>query len=283
MCCLAEGIAKTFLFIVNTVFFMLGIALVGVGVFVLMDDSVILDAFSYVPAEIPVTADDINSVLSATSFLKAGAIIIISVGAAILFIGFCGCCGACCKNKCLIGTYGVLVLLILIVQITGAALVWVFKSDAETLLVDYLQSTIDVAYDGPGFNADVIGVSTDTITLAWDTLQLQFGCCGVSNYTSYATASLWTNTYTYNSASFTADIPPSCCQVTGADAYPSIYEGITPLTSYSDCMTLAGGANLVGCYTTIYDLLNAYSLYVFIAGVSVAALEFISVCKTYTQ
>jgi len=293
MCCLAEGLAKLFLFVFNTVFFIIGVALVGIGAFVLVDDSYILSAFSYVPETVPVSSTDVQSILDGTSFLKSAAYILIAVGAFVLLIGFCGCCGACCKNRCMLGTYAFVVLLIFIIQVAGGAVAWVFRTKAETYLNDYLTSTITYTYNGEDFiGGQVIAVSTDTITLAWDTMQLQLGCCGVTNYTDYASAEAWTasGAYTYDSVAIAAVIPPSCCQVNDGSLYPVSVTEITPMTTWAGCMeTGHTGANLGGCVTTVKEQLMNYSLWVMIAGIGLGTVELLGVvfacclCKAYKK
>ncbi len=67
----------------------------------MVDDTSLVGVLTRVPAD----AGTFRAAVRDTSFLENGAIISVA-GAAVLAIGFCGCCGALKESRCLLLTVG---------------------------------------------------------------------------------------------------------------------------------------------------------------------------------
>lgn len=172
-----EGAArciKILLFVFNFIFFLGGVGLLGVGIYVHLKigDYVELSTVKYV----------------------TGSIIIIVVGAIIAVISFFGCCGAIKESRCLLGTFFALMLLMFGLEVAGTALGYVYREQVKTELMKDLNNTL-FQYG----EEDKKGV-----TQAYDLLQEKEKCCGVNGYLD------WQKTpFTNGNHSF---VPDSCCK-----------------------------------------------------------------------
>ncbi|KAJ7373773.1 hypothetical protein OS493_011382 [Desmophyllum pertusum] len=167
-------IIKILLFVFNFIFFLGGIGLLGVGIYVQLKigDYVELSSVKYV----------------------TGSIIIIAVGAIIAVIAFFGCCGAIKESRCLLGTFFALMLLIFGLEVAGTALGFVYRAQIKDELMKDLNKTLN-QYDTSGHEG---------VTHAFDLLQEKEKCCGVNNYTDWRRSH-----FTNGNPSF---VPDSCCK-----------------------------------------------------------------------
>ncbi|XP_044271316.1 tetraspanin-8-like [Tribolium madens] len=167
MGCLS-GIAKYLLFLFNFLIVVCGIALIAVGAIMLKNENKGLD--------------------SVTDFSVGG--FGIAVGVIIFGIAFLGCCGAIKENGCMLTTYAVIMIVLLILQIVLGAMAFVaIKNDDKTLdkkVKEVVKDTFD----------DYIKNPTEEKRKVIDTIQEDFECCGVDGST------YWT--------SHLKDVPASC-------------------------------------------------------------------------
>ncbi|CAG2116699.1 unnamed protein product [Medioppia subpectinata] len=102
--------------------------------------------------------------------IKTGAGIVIAVGFLILIMAFIGCCGAITQNVCLLSTYSGIILILVIVEIVGVVLVFIYKNEIENELKTALSREFG-KWNGPTARAVQV-------------LQQRFRCCGVTDYRS---------------------------------------------------------------------------------------------------
>jgi CD63 antigen len=123
--------------------------------------------------------------------IKTGAIVVLVAGSIIFLIAFLGFCGACRKNSCMLTTYGVIILLLVIVQCVGAYLAFHYKSDFEDDIKKGLKEK---------FGENFSKYKTDgDIRKAIQNIQKAFDCCGYNSPNDYDSI-LGKNTW-----------PASCC------------------------------------------------------------------------
>jgi len=120
----------------------------------------------------------------------------VMIGAGIFFIilGLLGCVGACKEQKCLLGMYFTLLLVILLGLMVAAVLGYVYRSDIE----EGVKKNLKKGFQDYGKNGS--SVITDEINFMQENLQ----CCGMDNYTD------WLNT-DWHSKHPTESYPTSCC------------------------------------------------------------------------
>jgi len=160
---------RTLLFIFNFIFVITGLALIGLGAYVQIEANKYLDFLGNQYTNTPV--------------------LFIIVGVVIFLIAFLGCCGAWKKNICMIYTYSVLLLIVLVAEIAAGIAAYVLKDELETEINDNMKNGMQ------NYGKD----DYEGVTTTWDLVQRELQCCGVNNATE------WKST-DYNKT------PDSCCK-----------------------------------------------------------------------
>ncbi|CAL1270075.1 unnamed protein product [Larinioides sclopetarius] len=152
---------KYLMFIMNFVFVVCGIILIVIGAIV--------------------QTRDVTEFLD-TKYVTAPTILIV-IGCIIFVLAFLGCCGAVRENSCMVTTFGVLLFIIFVVEIAGAATAYMYRGQFQTLLKDNMNKTISQN-------------KSDAATV-WDEMQIELKCCGVDGPKDYVDNNL--------------QVPNSCC------------------------------------------------------------------------
>lgn len=159
--------------LVQLLFMALGGALIGVGVWLELEEQSLEAAI------------DQQEIL-------IGPYLIIAAGAAVIIVAAIGVLGALCDhkfNRFLLVLYIILVLVVFVLELVGGILAFVYRDDVQEFVQDGLNATI-ARYNGNA-TADI------AITEAWDTIQDSLDCCGVLSFEDYETQGI--------------AIPASCC------------------------------------------------------------------------
>ncbi|NP_001082546.1 CD63 molecule L homeolog isoform X1 [Xenopus laevis] len=144
---------KFLMFFFNFVFWVCGIALIAIGI--------------YVQIQLNHTLIMKNATSSGTP------IAIIVVGLVIFLIAFFGCCGALKENYCMVTTFAVVLVLIFLVEIAAAIAAYVYKDKLRTAFEESFKDGMS-RYNNTKEMADSI-----------DLLQKEFKCCGAFNSTDW--------------------------------------------------------------------------------------------------
>lgn len=161
---------KYLMFVFNLLFWLGGCGILGVGIWL----AVTQGNFATLSASFPS--------LSAANVL-------IAAGTVVMVIGFLGCIGAIKENKCLLLSFFILLLIVLLLETISMSLFFAYKEEIDRYAQADLKEGLWL-YDTEGN----IG-----LTNAWSIIQTDFRCCGVSNYTD------WFEVYN------TTQVPDSCC------------------------------------------------------------------------
>ncbi|XP_066584077.1 tetraspanin-1 isoform X2 [Prorops nasuta] len=184
----ASQCAKYFLCLFNFCFNILGGAALAVGIWLIADRNSFTNLIAKLDQSDILTKTDAN-------VLKMIAYILILAGALTFVISFLGYCGAMFESRCLLCVYGVLILIVLILECVVVGLTFGLKGDAERVTQTFLKSTIKYY----ATSADKAG----TVTVAWDGIMTQLHCCGVESYRDFHDRGNWTYTDKI--------IPEACC------------------------------------------------------------------------
>lgn len=227
-CC--DNMLKYIVFLFNFIFFLTGTVLIGAG--------------AYVQIQMKNYFDFLGS-----QYLNSSIIFII-IGVVVLVVAFFGCCGACTENACMLYTYGTLMALILMVEIGLAVTVYIFKGDAQKFMHEAMQKGM-VNYG----EADHEGVK-----VAWDAIQGDFGCCGVTEYKDWETT---------NYGKTVNGVPDSCCKTFSTGCGKGIFgTGNT------------NGINTKGCVTELEEVITDNVAAVAGIGVGIAVFQVLAVIVT---
>ncbi|XP_034191961.2 tetraspanin 66E isoform X1 [Osmia lignaria lignaria] len=184
----ASQCAKYFLCFFNFVFFVAGGAALAVGIWLCADSSSFADVIGKLDQSDILTKTDAD-------VIKIISYILILAGALTFLISFLGYCGAMFESRCLLCVYGVLILLILILECVAVGLAFGLKGDAEKTTQNFLKTTIKYYAS----NID----KAETVTVAWDGIMTQLHCCGVDNYLDFRESANWTSSDKV--------VPEACC------------------------------------------------------------------------
>uniref|UniRef100_A0A0B7AXM6 Tetraspanin n=1 Tax=Arion vulgaris TaxID=1028688 RepID=A0A0B7AXM6_9EUPU len=190
-----SGCARLLLIVFNFIFWLSGAAILGVGIWILVDPNM----KEYMEVIKDASKDG--------EFLKVAAYILIGFGAFVFLVGFCGCCGAIRSSKCLLGFYILFLVVVFAGELAAGIYVAVYKNDTNSKLDSGLTKSIQENY----------GVK---LTTAWDFVQTELKCCGGVNYTDYKN-STWTREND-------KVIPPSCCTL-NSTGQPESYDNCNQL------------------------------------------------------
>jgi len=141
---------KYMMFLFNFLIFAGGVALLGVSCWVLVDGKSFMDMVSI----------DNKAVMD-------GVYVILVVSIFLLVTGFLGCCGAIKENKCLLGIFLTIILVVTIVEIVGVVLAYVYYPKLKEVTLNTMN-----LYDKNN------STESNTVTAAWDAIQDMFDCCG---------------------------------------------------------------------------------------------------------
>jgi len=228
---------KWLLFASNFLIFVLSCAGLGLGIWVLVDKSSFLDLLDQTDATV--------NIYESTAVL----ILIVAIGS--IIITFFGCCGAHRESRCMLGTYFVLLLVLLILGLAGS--ITGMAQGVNRLSEPYLDTLSRYQRGRSG-----------TIETTWDTIQRDMRCCGVNSpqdWTEYNSGFQINDDYELESSNLiqmSIKVPESCC---------------SEAVDKRQCMsrpTGHHGAFVEGCFTLTKEKITIHTETV--GGVTIAVL-----------
>ncbi|XP_035673915.1 CD9 antigen-like [Branchiostoma floridae] len=160
-CC--SGIIRVLLFIFNFVFWLIGLALLGIGIWLLVD-----------PAS--------KAIQSVLSFYGIAVYIIIAAGAITTVVGFLGCCGACKESKCLLIMFSIFLGIIFAVEVAAGIVAIVQRGLLSDLITD---SFADILNQEPDLESLTGAVKVGVVAM-----QAGLQCCGLNATSNWANPQL---------------------------------------------------------------------------------------------
>ncbi|XP_011180604.1 CD82 antigen [Zeugodacus cucurbitae] len=183
-------LAKYLLCLFNFLFFVVGTIVLGTGIWLAVDKASLIALLKMVES------DQITQ-FTQPRVIEQMAYVLIAIGAVMFFMSFLGYCGAIRESRCLLTTYGVFMILLLIAEIVAGGLAAFYKEKARAETKTFLQSTISDYYS--------THENMDAVTLMWNQLMSQMSCCGVNDYRDFDASLAWVS----NKGNRT--LPEACC------------------------------------------------------------------------
>nr|XP_034299752.1 tetraspanin-9-like isoform X1 [Crassostrea gigas]XP_034299753.1 tetraspanin-9-like isoform X1 [Crassostrea gigas] len=237
------------LIIINMMLLVIGLALIIVGGLVVRDvSSINKDHVRLVLDSITVGISKLGGLVSTLSILM------ILIGVLILAVTGLGLFGIFCRNKYMLITFAIIVLLLLIPQITVVSL-W---NKIETELQDKMIEALEKSYKD-----DTI-LNSNSLSKSWNFIFMTQNCCGVTRVDSTTNdfdKTSWCTTSGSCQAT-SSQIPRGCCKNITESTYTS-----APATCYASVNP--GTYHSKGCYGVIKG--KMLSLTPSITGVIVTA------------
>ncbi|XP_066224658.1 tetraspanin-8 [Saccopteryx leptura] len=152
-----SGCLKYSMFIFNFLFWLCGILILAVAIWV------------------RVSRDDEEFISSKNSDVSpyVAVNILIAVGATIMILGFLGCCGAVKESRCMLLLFFIGLLLILLLQVVAGILGATFKSESEHFLNETIYKNVHLL--------NATDEEAETFQKAMSKFQKKFQCCGLVN------------------------------------------------------------------------------------------------------
>jgi len=182
-----DSCAKYFLFATNFLIFILSCVVLGLGIWVVVDRSSFLDLLDQTNASVPI--------------YNSAVILILFVSVSAIIISFLGCCGAYRESRCMLGTYFIFNLALLVLITVGAI---IGMAQGVGKLSSPLLDTL-ARYDSSRSTA---------IETTWDQVQADFSCCGVDSpqdWLEYNGMFQGDTMYARGNTYLLARVPESCC------------------------------------------------------------------------
>jgi len=180
MGCLNKLVKYT-LFGTNLLIFILGLAVLGCGIWVVVDKPSFFDILDKAQ---DVCGDDCDGIDGSTIDLYASAAyILIVISALVVIIAFFGCCGAAKENKCMLGTYFTIILALFIVMVVGAVLG--YSGNLESAIRNPMEKSLQKYKDQPEEGSPAFAYKA-----VWNEVQKELKCCGVNNVSDWTQPSV---------------------------------------------------------------------------------------------
>jgi tetraspanin-18 len=222
-------LSKYFLFGLNFLAFLAGTVALACGIWNVLDANSFVNIVRCASGE--ELTDEIRQIVQPDVLQQAG-YILIGVGVLTFIISFLGCCGACRESKWFLASYGLFIIIILLLEITLGILAAVYTKEAEENTQTFLKSSIKQYYAAE---------QKDAVTLMWDYTMAHSKCCGVNSYEDFKESKKWTE-------GNKKVIPEACCILEGD------VSKLQP--KYSNCTKSPSDTNSYwkkGCYNTIVE------------------------------
>lgn len=246
-----DGCGRIILVIINILFSLIGLALFIASCIVRWGtdivDKYLQDAYNaFVKALEESGASTDISELNISDLLGDATIAFIVIGLFFFLLGIIGCVGACCKVRCLLIVYAVILITIFVAEVVFVILLFTISSKIDSWLQTPILDKIKEDYTGTN--------GTDAFTLAINFVMHRFECCGIKNATDFTEAKKWPGRAENYS------VPLICCKNISDTACA---EQPTSTNSYVD----------QGCYKAITDWINDHKDILIGIGAGVAAVQ----------
>ncbi|XP_032895674.1 tetraspanin-7-like [Amblyraja radiata] len=172
--------------------------------------------------------------------------ILLAMGAAVILWGFLGCFSAATEHKCLLRTYGVFQMALLIGGLSAGFSALFYRKDIAEGFRNGLGETIQV-YGEDEEKADAI-----------DDIQRTLDCCGVESYKDWV-LSPWSEQQMGNGS-----VPLSCCTVRRGCENNPVIPG-------------AQGIYKEGCFKKIYNFVNDNLFYIAVGALGLAVVQVVGI------
>ncbi|KAG8196425.1 hypothetical protein JTE90_009055 [Oedothorax gibbosus] len=231
---------KYMVLIVNFVFWLAGVALLSLSIWMYVDTAAYL-------------VTDHNDKFFVSIY------ILMAAGSLMTLVGFLGCCGAMQESSCMLGTFSTFVILIFAAEVAGAVYGYSHKDEVKDAITKTVTNMVKNEYS-----------VQDAVTLSVDTMQQKLKCCGASGIGDWENSSFNSKNRESGLLSLlqgvSYKVPNSCCvnkDSTSCDAATSIAAANTFTNSlFSD-----------GCLTKMSDKIEKHLFTIIVAGISIAVIQ----------
>jgi len=261
-------LVKYTLFATNLLIFILGLAVLGLGIWVVVDSPSFFGILDDATAVCDGDKTCEEGMESSISLYSSASYILIVMSALIVIIAFFGCCGAYKENKCMLGTYFTIILALFIAMVVGAVLG--YSGNLEKNIKSPLLKALNEYDDKPGDNQAKAALKT-----VWNEVQKELKCCGVNNVSD------WTQNPDKDQFNFEGLInkPEGCCEIDRNDKDLNAAE----MKACRESTQSAPGDKYYfeGCYTVMKDQVEENQNILVGVAIGVVVLMFLNMLFSF--
>lgn len=280
-CC--RTAAKVIFIIVNLIFFLAGLLMLAFGIALVAAPGKVLSALS------SLGADDFDQFKNASDgyvfdLVRAIGIFMIVLGGVVAIIACFGFVGACCESRCMLITYTVLLIIIVLAEVAliifGAVFPDKFENTGKKAFYDSLKKEFTADFKvgaGGDFGSSEAPGKSEAV---WNVIQGSLKCCGVYNYSDFQKYN-WTRATCQdnggNDCVPNAVVPLSCC-ILKPDAHKPPKQ-LSDYKDYQSCLSSANpdSTNRKGCGDEVKDLIKRYGKIAIGIAAGIVGLELIMI------
>ncbi|PAA68115.1 hypothetical protein BOX15_Mlig007907g1 [Macrostomum lignano] len=279
---MCRSISKIVLVIVNAVFAVFSLAVLGIGIWVAVYRGRAISKMESAPED-----SELKTLANRLQLMSA-AIIIIVISVFCLLLTISGCFGAMKENVCMLKFYMVVMTILLLGQLIVIGLAVVFKGRLQDEATRALRKTDRDLFKPYNQLGPVSGNQTDSkdiVSRIMNSIHVSLRCCGVTNYTDITVNSTWSraNPKFDNRPML---IPASCCQLTDDGAkYLAEHDDWSDFKKYlingSQCPTKLADFHRQGCLSKIVDSWKAHVTSIIVAAVLYIGFNVVCIVMAY--
>ncbi|CAL1539130.1 unnamed protein product [Lymnaea stagnalis] len=188
----ARGLKIVFC-LINVLLMMIGMVLVGLGIWVVSDGDGVLQLAR-------LGYDGNYDEVSKAGLLEVASSIAIVEGSIMILLAVLAFCGVGQESKCFLALYAGILAVLILLQVVIIVLTSIMRVRVHDNLRQALKESIKTEYEG-------FTDSKKKFSLAMDRAQVLFSCCGVDSYNEFnATATNWKDRTSLK-------IPKTCCKL----------------------------------------------------------------------
>nr|XP_022320058.1 tetraspanin-9-like isoform X2 [Crassostrea virginica] len=250
-------IGQFILVIINIIFMLMGLGLLIPGIALQTNFDFVTNEVKPVLDQVSVTGVSLGDVVQN---LGIGFII---VGLFVFLVAGLGLLGACCKSKCLLTIYAIIVLLVLVAQIIVIILWFTMQNQLNSAVKDEMVKLLQSNFKEDSLN------STSQVSNGWNYLFLTLKCCGI-NPVAVGTSGDFSTTPNW-SGKGSKKIPTSCCVAASASSYAA---------PTSCTVNVASGTyQTQGCYDAMISKFDTskYSNILLGVGITIIIIEILAI------
>jgi len=261
-----SGCVKYTMFFFNFIFWLMGLLLIGIGIYAIMDKWSSGEAFKL---------NTIFDVIFNVGFL------LLLIGVVVFIVSFAGCIGALRENMCLLRFYSLCLLLFFLAEMTVIALGFIYPHKLTEFLEKELSQKLIQSYRDDLDFQNII-----------DLIQQDFECCGLSSF-GYEdwNKNEYFNCTEENPSVERCGVPYSCCHVDEDSIVPlNLMCGFEVQSTLrekkenraKDIGDVMSKINTRGCIETIQGLIenNLYTVGGVAIGIALSQLLVIWLART---
>lgn len=202
-CLLTAG--RVFCVVINILFLIIGLVLFVIGMIVKFGDSLLKSYYQPIIDSLEKSLSDagygsVSLDFSLSDLVGTIPLAFILSGLFLLILTIFGLGGACCKVKCMLIGYVVMLSVVLAGQIVFIIIFYAKQELISGKIKDTYKESIQSDFQGLN--------GTNVVSLGWNFINQEVKCCGVDGHTDFTGASQWLITYT----PYILQTPLSCCK-----------------------------------------------------------------------